>query len=328
MAFIARRLVFYLVAVWTAVTVNFLIPRVMPGNAVDSILGRFTNLTPQIVKALEVQFGVGKQKGGIFGQYIQYWGDVLHFNLGISTSEYPTHVSTIIGETLPWTLALVGVATILSFAIGTLLGVVAAWRRGGWLDRVMPALTLLQATPYFFLALLMIYAFAIKLRWLPFGQGYELGLTPGFNWAFISSAVTHSILPALTIIATSIGGWMLQMRNVMLTTISEDYILVAQAKGLSTRRVMFSYGARNAILPNIAGFALSLGFVVAGALVMEIVFSYPGVGYTLYNAVTNNDYPLLQGIFLVISLAVLTASLLADVAYAIADPRARTQSAF
>jgi peptide/nickel transport system permease protein len=327
MAFIARRLAFYVAAVWAAVTINFLIPRVMPGNAVAAVLGRFQNLTPAVVKSLEIEFGL-HPKGSLFTQYLQYWNNVLHFNLGVSTSQYPTHVSTIIGQTLPWTLALVGVATVLSFVIGTLLGVFAAWRRGGWLDRALPGLTLLQATPYFFLALLMIYLFAIKLGWLPFGQGYALGLSPGFNWAFISSAITHSILPACTIIATSIGGWMLQMRNVMLTTISEDYILVAQAKGLSSRRVMFTYGARNAVLPNIAGFALSLGFVVAGALVMEIVFSYPGIGLTLYTAVTSNDYPLMQGIFLVISLAVLSASLLADIAYAFADPRARRRSAF
>ena len=327
MAFIVRRLVFYAAAVWAAVSINFLIPRLMPGNAIDAVLGKFQNLTPAVVKSLEAEFGF-HPKGSIFSQYFNYWNDVIHFNLGVSTSQYPTHVSTIIGQTLPWTLALVGVATVLSFTIGTLLGIFAGWRRGGLLDRLMPGLTLLQAMPYFFLALLVIYLFAIKLRWLPYGQGYALGLTPGLNWPFIASALTHSILPALTIIATSIGGWMLQMRNVMLTTISEDYILVAQAKGLSTRRVMMTYGARNAVLPNIAGFALSLGFVVAGALVMEIVFSYPGIGLTLYNAVTSNDYPLLQGIFLVISLAVLTASLLADIAYAFADPRARSRSAF
>ena len=327
MVFIARRIAFYVAAVWAAVTINLLIPRVMPGNAVASALGRFQNVTPQVVKALEIEFGF-HTKGSLLTQYLQYWNNVVHFNLGVSTSEYPTHVSTIIGQTLPWTIGLVGVATVLSFAIGTLLGVVAAWRRGGLLDRAMPAFTLLQATPYFFLALLMIYLFALKLGWLPYGQGYTLGVVPGFTWAFISSAITHSILPALTIIATSIGGWMLQMRNVMLTTISEDYILVAQAKGLSSRRVMFTYGARNAVLPNIAGFALALGFVVAGALVMEIVFSYPGVGLTLYNAVTSNDYPLMQGIFLVISLAVLSASLLADIAYALSDPRARRRSAF
>lgn len=327
MAFIARRLAFYVVAVWAAVTINFLIPRVMPGNAIDAVLGKFQNLTPAVVKALEAQFGF-HPKGTIITQYFQYWDNLIHGNLGVSTSQYPTHVSTIIGQTLPWTVCLVGVATVLSFAIGTLLGIFAAWRRGGWLDRAMPALTLLQATPYFFLAIVMIQVFAVALGWLPFGQGYTLGLVPGFTWAFISSAIVHSILPALTIIATAVGGWMLQMRNVMLTTISEDYILVAQAKGLSTRRVMFTYGARNAVLPNIAGFALSLGFVVAGALVMEIVFSYPGVGLTLYNAVQSNDYPLLQGIFLVISLAVLTASLLADIAYAFLDPRARSRSAF
>lgn len=327
MSFVIRRLSFYAVAVWAAVTVNFAIPRVMPGNAVDSMLSRFPQLNSNSLKALEAEFGTGTH-GSLISQYIHYWGDVLHFNLGISVSEYPSKVSTIIAHTLPWTLALVGTATILSFAIGTLLGVVAAWRRGGWLDRSLPAFTLLQATPYFFLALVVIEVFALKLRMFPFGEGYALGLTPGWDWAFISSAISHSILPALTIILTSIGGWMLQMRNVMLTTISEDYILVAQAKGLSPRRVVFTYGARNAILPNIAGFALSLGFVVAGALVMEIVFSYPGIGLTLYNAVTSNDYPLLQGIFLVISLAVLTASLIADVIYVIADPRARNGSAY
>ncbi|HTW13055.1 MAG TPA: ABC transporter permease [Solirubrobacteraceae bacterium] len=327
MRFVVRRLAFYVVALWAAVTVNFMIPRVMPGNALDSVLGRFQDLTPGVVRALEIQFGIG-HKGSIISQYFQYWNNVLHFNLGTSTSQYPTHVTTIIGQTLPWTLGLVGVATILSFSIGTLLGIFAAWRRGGWLDRTLSGLMLLQATPYFILALPLIGLFAIKLGWLPYGQGYSLGLTPGFNWSFIHSVIMHSILPVLTIVATSVAGWMLQMRNVMLTTISEDYVLVAQAKGLRSRRVIFSYGARNAILPNIAGFALALGFVVAGALVMEYVFSYPGIGLTLYNAVTSNDYPLLQGIFLVISLTVLSASLLADIVYAVADPRARSRSAF
>ncbi len=237
-------------------------------------------------------------------------------------------MTTIIGQTLPWTLILVGMATIISFALGTLLGVVSAWRRGGWLDRSLPAFTFLQATPFFFLALVVIQLFAVTWRLFPFGQGYDLGQTPGWNWSFISNAAYHSFLPALTIVLTSMAGWMLQMRNVMITTIAEDYVLVAQAKGLSPRRVMFTYAARNAILPNLAGFALSLGFVVAGALVMEIVFSYPGIGLTLYNAVTSDDFPLLQGIFLVISLAVLGACLVADIVYFLADPRTRTRTAY
>jgi peptide/nickel transport system permease protein len=325
--FILRRLAFYLVAAWFAITVNFAIPRVMPGNAVDAMLARFPTLDANSLRALQAEFGVHSH-GSIVSQYVSYLGQLAHGNLGLSVDQYPSTVTSILAQTLPWTLILVGTASILSFALGTLLGVVAAWRRGGWLDRTLPAFTFLQATPYFFLALIVIQLFALDWRLFPFGQGYDLGLQPGFNWAFISSAISHSVLPALTIILTAIGGWMLQMRNVMLTTISEDYVLVAQAKGLSPRRIMFTYAARNAILPNIAGFALSLGFVVAGALVMEIVFSYPGIGLTLYNAVTSADYPLLQGIFLVISLTVLLASLLADIVYVVADPRVRSGAAY
>ncbi len=327
MWFVTRRIGFYVVAAWAAITVNFLIPRVMPGNAVDSMLAKFPRLDASSLHALQAEFGAGTH-GSMFTQYVDYIGDLLHGNLGLSITEYPAKVTTILGQTLPWTLILVGTATIISFTLGTLLGIVAAWRRGGWLDRALPGFTFLQATPFFFLALVFIQLFALKWQLFPFGQGYSLGLSPGWNWAFVSSAIWHSILPALTIVLTSMGGWMLQMRNVMITTISDDYILVAEAKGLPARRVMFTYAARNAILPNIAGFALSLGFVVAGALVMEIVFSYPGVGLTLYNAVTSDDYPLLQGIFLVISLSVLLACMIADVIYVLADPRARTGAAY
>jgi len=327
MSFIARRLMFYVVAAWVAITVNFAIPRLMPGNAVDAMLAKYPSLSPSSLHALQAEFGA-QSHGSIVSQYVSYLGNLLHGNLGQSINLYPSKVTTVLGQTLPWTIILIGTATIISFSLGTLLGVLAAWRRGGWLDRSLPAFTFLQATPYFFLALLVIQLFAVHWQLFPIGQGYDLGLSPGFNWPFVSSAINHSILPALTIVATSMAGWMLQMRNVMITTIAEDYVLVAQAKGLSSRRVMFSYGARNAILPNIAGFALSLGFVVAGALVMEIVFSYPGVGLTLYNAVTSDDYPLLQGIFLVISLAVLLACMIADVVYVFADPRTRTRAAY
>jgi peptide/nickel transport system permease protein len=325
-SFITRRLGFYAIAVWVAVTVNFAIPRIMPGNAVDTLLAKFPNLSSASMHALQAEFGT-QNHGSLISQYFTYIGNLLHGNLGLSTSQYPTPVTSVIGSTLPWTLALVGMATIIAFLLGTLLGIVAAWRRGGWLDRALPGFTFLQAMPYFFLALVVIQLFALHWRLFPFGQGYDLGLTPGFNGPFISSAIQHSILPALTIVITSMAGWMLQMRNVMITTIGEDYVWVAQAKGLARRRVMFTYAARNAILPNIAGFALALGFVVAGALVMEIVFSYPGIGLTLYNAVSSNDYPLLQGIFLVISLTVLAASFLADLVYMIADPRVRTGDA-
>ncbi len=327
MRFVGRRLGFYVVAAWAAITVNFFIPRLMPGNAVQAILGKYPDLPPAAARTLKVEFGVGNQ-GSLVHQYLAYLGNLAHGNLGVSSFEYPAKVTTVLAQTIPWTLALVGTATLISFVLGTGLGILAGWRRGGAIDQALPGATFLQATPYFFLALVAIQLLAVKTHVFPFGEGYAIGLVPGWNWRFISSAVYHSILPATIIVLTSFAGWMLTMRNVMITTIGEDYVLAAQAKGLPRRRVMMSYAARNAILPNIAGFALAIGYVVAGALVMEIVFSYPGVGLTLYNAVTSDDFALTQGIFLVISMAVLLAALLADVAYVIADPRARSREAY
>jgi peptide/nickel transport system permease protein len=326
MAFIARRLGFYLVAAWVALTVNFFIPRLMPGNAVQDIMSKFPNLQPAAYKAIEAMLGVG-HPGSLWHQYGAYLDDIFHFNFGISVSQYPAAVSTLLGETIPWTLTLVGSATVIAFLAGTALGIVAGWRHGGGLDRVLPGLMFLQAVPYFFLALILVDLLAINFHLFPIGQGYAGGLIPGWHWGFIGSAVYHSLLPAFTIVITSVAGWMLQMRNVMITTIGEDYVLAGQAKGLSNRRVVFTYAARNALLPQLQGFGLALGFVVSGAIVMEIVFSYPGIGLLLVNAVTSNDFPLMQGIFLVITFAVLLANLIVDLIIVVADPRVRAREA-
>jgi peptide/nickel transport system permease protein len=326
MPFILRRLAFYVVAAWVALTVNFFLPRAVPGNAVESIMSKFPSLQPAAYHALEAMLGVG-HAGSLWHQYVSYLDDVVHLNFGISSSQYPAHVSTLLGQTIPWTLTLVGTATVIAFFLGTVLGILAGWRHGGWLERLLPALMFLQAIPYFFLALVLLYVLAINVHIFPIGQGYAGGLVPGWHWNFISSAILHSLLPALTIVITSVAGWMLQMRNVMITTIGEDYVLAAQAKGLRDRRVIFSYAARNAFLPQLQGFGLALGFVVSGAIVMEIVFSYPGIGLLLLNAVTSNDYPLAQAIFLVITFAVLLANLIIDVVIVAVDPRARTREA-
>jgi peptide/nickel transport system permease protein len=185
----------------------------------------------------------------------------------------------------------------------------------------------LQAIPYFFLALILVQVFALKWHVLPSSTGYSGGLIPGWHWDFISSAIWHSLLPAFTIVITSIAGWMLQMRNVMVTTIGEDYVIAAQAKGLRNRRVVFTYAARNALLPQLQGFGLALGFVVSGAIVMEIVFAYPGIGLLLLSAVTSKDFPMMQAIFLVITFAILIANLVVDVIIVLADPRARAREA-
>jgi len=324
--FILRRLAFYLVAAWVALTLNFFIPRAMPGNAVESIMNKFPNLQPSAYRALEAMLGVG-HPGSLWSQYLSYLDDVVHLNFGTDVMEYPAQVSSLLAQTIPWTLTLVGTATVIAFFVGTGLGIAAGWRHGGWLERGLPGLMFLQAMPYFFLALILIELLAVRAHIFPTGQGYAEGLVPGWHWAFISSAVYHALLPALTIVISSVAGWMLQMRNVMITTIGEDYVIAAQAKGLRSRRVVFTYAARNALLPQLQGFGLALGFVVSGALVMEIVFSYPGIGLLLLSAVSSNDYPLMQAIFLVITFTVLIANLIVDLLLVAFDPRVRARAA-
>jgi peptide/nickel transport system permease protein len=325
MRVLSRRILFYALTALAAITVNFFIPRLMPGDPVGALLARLqSQVTTSTIKSLQAQFGLNT-KEGLWGQYVHYLNDVLHGNLGISTGYYPATVTSVIKGALPWTLGLVGVATVISFVLGTLLGIVVAWRRGSWLDNALPAMTFFQAAPYFFIAFLALDLFSTRLGWFPSGQAYSLGTFPAWNLSYASDVLYHAALPALTIVVCSAAGWIVGMRNVMVTTMDEDYVLVAQAKGLPKRRVV-GYAARNAILPSISGFSLAIGFVVSGALLTEIVFSYPGLGWILLQAVNNRDYPLLQGIFLIITFAVLAANLIADFTYVLLDPRTRQEA--
>jgi peptide/nickel transport system permease protein len=216
------------------------------------------------------------------------------------------------------------VTTVFAFILGTVIGLVSGWRRGGALDGALPPLFVItSAFPYFWLALLAIWLFSLKLGWFPESGGYNVTTTVGWNWTFVSDAFTHSVLPALTIIVTAIGGWILTMRNNMITVLTEDYVRMARAKGLKPWRIMWAYAGRNAILPNLVGFAMSLGFVVGGAILVEFVFNYPGVGWMFLQSVENQDYALMQALFLLITVTVLLAILAADVATAILDPRTR-----
>ena len=325
MMHLLRRLAFYVVTAWAAVTVNFFIPHLMPGDPVQNLIARQQGkASPQAVEALRVQLGLtGNQS--LWSEYLHYWGQLAHGDLGISTSFYPASVGSVLTAALPWTIVLVGVSTVVSFVVGTLIGIVVAWRRGSWLDGVLPVATFFQAVPYFFFALIVLIVLGSDLGWFPITGGADSSIDPGFNAAFIGSAVYHGILPMITIVVSSVAGWILGMRNMMVTTMDEDYVLVAAAKGLPNRKVI-GYAARNAILPSVSSFSLSLSFVVAGALLTEIVFSYPGIGFQLLAAVQAEDFPLLQGIFLVITFAVLAANLLADVVYAALDPRTRQEA--
>lgn len=324
MRYILRRVVFYLVALWVALTLNFFLPRLMPGDPATRLLARIQErLTPEQVTALKKVFGLSEDPLPV--QYVTYLANMAQGNLGLSISRFPSPVTEVIGGGLFWTLLLGAVALIISFVVGNLLGVIGAWRRGGWIDSSLPpVLIFFSAFPYFWLAMLALFFLGFQLHWFPLRNAYDTLIAPGFTGEFIASVAYHLVLPAGTVVLVSIGGWMLGMRNTMIGTLSEDYISMAEAKGLFRRTIMFRYAARNALLPAVTGFGLALGFIVSGALLTEIVFTYPGLGYLLLTAVQQLDYPLIQGLLLIITVAVLIANFLVDIVYARLDPRVRT----
>jgi peptide/nickel transport system permease protein len=327
MRVLIRRLGFYLVAAWVAITFSFLLPRVVPGNPVAAAIVRAETsgtCNAICVKAIELQLGFNDHTS-LWTQYVNYWGGLIHGNLGFSWSENAP-VGSLIVSYLPWTIGLLLVATVIAFTVGTLIGVLMAWRRGSGVEWVMPGAAFFQAIPYFFLGFVVIMIFGQTgtiLHWLPSLFGYDIyAVTPGPNWPYIASILQHAILPGATVVLASMAGFILSMRNNMLTTMDEDFVLVARAKGLPTRRVV-TYAARNALLPVVSNFAIALSLVVGGQILVEIVFNYPGIGNHLFSALTELDYSLVQGIFVVITLVVLAANLLADVVYVLIDPRTR-----
>ena len=321
MRYLTRRIGLFLVTLWAALTVNFVIPRVMPGNEATAVLGSFRGVNPAALHALEIQFGVNVHQS-VLASYFEYLRNCLTGQFGVTAQGVP--VMTEIMSKLPWTLGLVGVTTVLAFAIGTLAGVASAWKRGGRVDAILPpTLFIVSSIPVFFVGLLLIYIFAVQLNWLPLGSNYSYGSTPSLSLSFIWDVLQHALLPALSLVIVTAGLWVYSMRNNMITTIAEDYVKTARAKGLPDRRIMYDYAARNAILPNLTGFAMQLGYVLGGAIVIEYLFSYPGLGYLFYTASTDHDLPLMQGLFLFYTLAVLVCVLLADLLTAVLDPRTR-----
>jgi peptide/nickel transport system permease protein len=327
MRWFARRLAFYVFALWVALTLNFLLPRLMPGSPIGGILQHLSpsqiSANPGIIKTYETLVGGGNNS--IWQDYVTYLGRIAHFDFGISTSNYPAPVSDVVSRTLPYSIVLVGVAFLLAFVIGTAVGMVAAWRRGGVVDSVfVPTFMALGAFPAFFTALLGLYFFGLKLHWFPIQHAYDNGLSPGLNWTFLSSAIRHAELPVLVVVAAYAGGWVLNMRTVMINTIGEDYVTMAHAKGLRDRRVMTRYAGRNAILPPLNGFAALFASAVGGLVFVEYIFSYPGAGFTLQQAVLGNDYALAQALLVVLSVCVIVANLIMDLLNLVLDPRLRT----
>lgn len=326
MSYLTRRVGFFIVTFWSALTFNFFLPRLMPGNPALTMLSNYEargHLSPSALKAIEADFGLNKHQS-LLDQYWQYLVNSAHGNFGTSYSFFPESVGHEILQALPWTLGLVGLTTVFAFLLGTMIGVLSAWFRGGRLDSVLPPLfVIISGFPYFWFALLCILLFGVRLDWLPISGGYDTTMLPNLGLHFILSVLQHSVLPALTIVLTSIGGWVLTMRNNMITVVAEDYVRMARAKGLPRWKVMWGYAGRNAMMPNLTGFAISLGFVVSGAVLVEYVFNYPGVGWMLLDAVSNQDYPLMQALFLMITVTVLVAVLAVDIITVLLDPRTR-----
>ncbi|HET7014612.1 MAG TPA: ABC transporter permease [Streptosporangiaceae bacterium] len=327
MKYVLRRLGFFVVTLWACLTINFVLPRLMPGNPAIAMMARFRGrVNGSVLQALEIAFGVNTKQSEI-SQYFTYLRNTFTGHFGVSLTFFPETVVQVVRSAILWTLGLVGLTTVLAFLLGTLIGMISGWRRGSKIDSILPPIFVItSAFPYFFVALLSLLLFSITWHWLPSGFGYSNTDTIGWTWSYISDVLQHAVLPAFTILVTSIGGWILTMRNNMISTLAEDYVRMAQGKGLSPVRVMLDYAGRNAILPNLTGFAMSLGFVVSGAILVEYVFSYPGLGYMLLDGVQNEDYALMQTLFLLITVAVLLAVLAVDFVTMALDPRTRSQA--
>jgi peptide/nickel transport system permease protein len=325
MRYFARRIGFFLATLWAAVTLNFVIPRLQPGDPAEvmvrKLAGKDAQLDPAAVKAMRAMLGA--PDGNLFQQYVDYLKALSHGKFGISYTYFPYPVTEVIGKALPWTLVLVGVTQVLAFVIGVTLGAYAAWRRNTRFDSLVTlGSTFVGTLPGFWIALLLLFAFGYTLGWFPTSGGYEDSM-PGWNLGFVGDAALHSLLPAASLLVTAPIGWILGMRNTMVMNLGEDYIRLARAKGLPDRVVALRYAARNALLPSVTGFAIALGGVLGGSILVETIFDYPGMGRLMGEAVGNRDFPLLQALLLFIIVGVLVANLVADLLYGVLDPRAR-----
>ena len=324
--YLAKRFAVFLLIVWLAATLNFFLPRLSGQDPVRATLLQQAQLGGYVqtgleamVKEYERRFGLDRP---LWVQYVTYLGDVCRFNFNYSISNYPRTVNEIIADAIPWTVGLLGITTVLSFTIGTLLGALLAWPGAPrWMRVLMPPLWALHAIPFFLLGLILMYVFAFRIQLLPMFGGYTAGAFPALTLAFVGDVITHSILPALSIVLVATGGWALAMRGMMITTEGEDYVTFAEAKGLTRFTVFLRYCVRNAILPQTTALALALGNILSGAVLVEVIFGYPGVGTILFHAIRENDHFLIQGIVFTVIVGLGVATLILDVIYPLLDPR-------
>jgi peptide/nickel transport system permease protein len=325
-SYLLRRFGVFLLIAWLAATLNFFLPRLTGQDPVRVKLLQQAQLgghvqagIDEMVKEYDRRFGLDRP---LWAQYLTFLGNAARLDFNYSIANYPRTVNAMIAEALPWTVALLGTTTLVSFALGTFLGALLGWPRAPrWMRWLMPPLWALHAIPFFLLGLILIYVFAFRFPVLPMFGGYSAGAFPGFTVAFVLDLVRHAILPALSIVLVATGGWALSMRGMMVTTQGEDYVTFAEAKGLRSATIFLRYCVRNALLPQATGLALALGQIVSGAVLVEVIFGYPGIGTVLFQAIRENDHFLIQGIVFVVILALGFATLLLDALYPLLDPR-------
>jgi peptide/nickel transport system permease protein len=325
---IVKRIGLFFLVVWGAATVNFIIPRLSPTDPIRARLsamavqsGYVQTGVEEMVRAYQAKFGLDQP---LWIQYFRYLKDMVTFNFGYSLSLYPARVLDLILNALPWTIGLLSVATVLAFLIGTLAGAMMAWPGVPRLFTSSAGLLLtLSAVPYYLLGLILLYIFAFTLKLLPLYGGYPVGTVPSFSPEFFGTVIRHSFLPALSIVLAEMGFWALGMRSMMVTTEGEDYMIFAESRGLQKWKVFRQYGLRNAMLPQYTALALSLGRIVSGSVLVEVIFGYPGIGTLLYTAIRGSDYFIIYGVVFIVILTLGVATLALDLVYPLLDPRIR-----
>lgn len=317
--YVCKRFFSALFTLWVALTFNFLLPRMMGGDPAEFLASQSALGSAEYAQQVREQFGLDK---GIFEQYIRYLGGLLQGDLGVSYTNFPIPVTQIITQAIPWTLLVVLVSTLLSFLIAWVIGTLAALKKGSWFDNVAVGTSFyIQSIPYFWVGMLLVMGLGYYLGWFPMGHAMTPGAELGTFWAKAGNIAYHACLPVLSLVVVSLAGRMIMMRSNILQVFSEDYIVLAQAKGLRRSKILTKYALRNALLPSFTGLMLSLGQAVGGAIATEIIFSYPGIGLTIMNAILSHDYPLVQGCFAIIALSVVAINFLADLIYPLIDPR-------
>jgi peptide/nickel transport system permease protein len=316
MSFVLRRLLRGVLTIWFAVTVTFLLLRLLPGDPALAIAS--PTMTEDMRAALLTQYGLD---GPLWQQYLLYMFRLVQGDLGVSfTQSIP--VTTVLFERLPWTLLLTAVALLLTIAIGIPLGVLAASKRGGFTDKAVQVFGVTGQSIFVpSIGVLLLFIFGLRLGWLPIGGAYDVG-TYGLEW--YASVAAHLVLPAVSLMLVQVGSYALTMRSTLIDALDEDYVLLAKANGVPPRRILWRHALRNALLPTTTLIGLQLGFLVGGAVLTETVFAYPGIGRGIYEAVTQLDFPVLQGAFLLLALTVVVANTLTDVVYGFLDPRVKT----